>query len=134
MKNSFLLLLTLFLFSACNSTKKTIPNDPLHGQWTIASYSAFMPSIPEYNSGDVVWDFDTKKSTVTITKKDKEKHRFSKAPGTYTYTIKDKMIIVDGSDYFYKVEDGKLTLDDNTDPRMSKDLPVIVFARMGYKD
>lgn len=126
--------LTVCLLGACdtvNQTTTSTPKDDLHGKWTIVSYSAFMPSLPEFSDGDVVWDFDSNKKTVTVSKKDPEKHRVAgMKPGTYPYSIKDEMLMINGSDYAYSFDDGKLKLDSNTDPRLSRDGPVIGFERI----
>jgi len=130
MKYLVTLVTALFLVSACNSTKTNTSTNPLHGKWTIDSYSAFAPNLPTFSPGDVVWNFDCNKSTVTVIKKDANSYEYPLDPGTYPYKIVDKKMMINGADYNYSLTNGKLKLDSNTDPRMSADGPVITFARM----
>ena len=122
-------LLFLLIFStSCSSTKNTA-NDKLNGKWTMTSYSAFLPRIPDIEDGDIIWEFDTKKSTVKVQKKKPEHEFLGLKQGVYTYTKDTQKVNINGSDYFYILSDDQLKLDNNTDPRLSKDLPVILFKR-----
>ncbi len=134
MKYIIISVFAILLIAACNTptgTSQTGTKDELHGKWTMTSYVAFMPAIPELTTGDVVWDFNSNKKSLTVTKKDAEKHRVAGMPaGTYTYSVKDGIVLINGSDFAYTLKDGKLTLNSNTDPRLSSDGPVIQFVGM----
>jgi len=134
MKYIIISALNLLLLAACNTptaTTQTTAKDDLHGKWTMTSYVAFMPPIPALTTGDVVWEFNSSKKSLTVTKKDVEKHRAAGMPvGSYTYSVDDGKVIINGSDYTYGLKNGTLTLNSNTDPRISADGPVIQFVGM----
>jgi hypothetical protein len=108
-------------------------------------------TFPAYNLGDVVWTFDTKKSTVTVVKKNPtEKNEFSLKEGTYVYTKEAEILNINGTDYLIyfnpddegieqfdsqgqPIEKPKrevLRLDSNTDPTLSAEGPVLSFYKM----
>ena len=108
-------------------------------------------TFPAYNLGDVVWTFNTKKSTVTVVKKNpNEKNEFSLKEGTYDYTKQEQIININGTDYLisFNPDDGvidqfdsqgqpiekpkreELRLDSNTDHTLAPDGPVLSFYKM----
>jgi hypothetical protein len=107
-------------------------NDKMNGSWTMVSYSAYMPGIPTLEEGDILWAIDSKKSTISVAMKDKERsNNLGFEPDVYSYEIKLDKIIINKREYAYsRAEDGILKLDKNTDPRLSKDQPVMRFKRM----
>ncbi len=136
MKQLLLLICILSIAATCNDSKMTkgqnMADDKMSGSWTMVSYSAFLPDIPTLEEGDIVWTIDTKKSTVSVTKKDKERiDNLGFEPGVYSYEIKLDKIIINKREYAYSIaEEGILKLDKNTNPRLSKDQPVMRFKRM----
>jgi len=136
MKKLLFLIAILSIAATCNDSKMTkkdnVANNKLAGKWTMTSYSAFIRGIPTLEAGDIVWTVDSKKSTVIVEMKDKEKtENLGLAPGSYSYEIKMDKIIIDKREYAFSIaEDGALKLDKNTDPKISRDQPVMRFKRM----
>lgn len=133
----YVLLFSCLIFIAATCSKTTSQEksllQSLDGKWTMVSYVAFMPDLPILKKGDIIWKFDTKNAKVETKMKDaKRTEDIGFNPGTYSYKMDGDKIIINGRDYFYKInEDGtSMKLDKNTDPELSKDRPVMTFSRM----
>ena len=123
-----MLLSFTFLAGTCNQ-----PNaHTLDGKWTMRSFIAFRPNIPEFKEGDIIWKIDTKTNRISVMLKNPKAHKNIGLPtGSYDFKINDDKLKVAEREYFYRFnEEGVLTLDQNTNPHLSKDLPVMTFKKM----
>ena len=140
-----MLLLVALLFAACATTNSTKITEPvidiqnespiiLSGKWTMTGVSVFTSPdrIPEYKSGDVVWDFgDGTSRSVTITKQNVDERDFSMGAGTHNIAKNQHVISVAGRQYLYTVMGNSLILDSNINPNISNDAAVFALEKMG---
>lgn len=129
MKNYTLLLAIILGTFSCNNRMYDTTDD-LHGEWTMTSFVAFLPALPEFNEGDIIWKFDAQKNQLIIEHKNPEKTDFSLKSGSYAYSRSGAFITIDNHKYECKIDNEVLLLDSNTDPMLSRDGPVMQFKKV----
>ncbi len=122
----------LFLFIAtgillsCNkiNDRNEIPNK-LNGKWQMTAYGAFLPSLPELNENDVIWEFNIATNMLTIINNIESKYPFIQPTGKYLINISDETIEIQGREYDFILENDVLTLSNH--PEL--DGPIMKFVK-----
>ena len=129
MRNYILLLAIILCTFSCNNRMYETTDD-LHGEWTMTSFVAFLPALPEFNEGDIIWKFDAQKNQLIVEHKYPESADFSLKAGTYAYSRNGKYVTINNHKYECQIDKEALQLDSNTDPMLSRDGPVIQFKKV----
>ena len=133
----------LLLTAACH-TPNGAGGEGQPEKWTLISFVAFMPDIPELTAGDIVWTMDPTDNALLVESRLPEDEHWGPAPGQYTYqfeiveveglngeTVRQERIsIEEAGSYLFSKEEDTMILDSNTDPRLSNDGPVMTFRRL----
>ena len=136
---AFSLLTALLLSSSCKTP--TTPDTPDEMEsWTMMSWIAFSPSVPDLEAGDIIYqiNWSTKElEVITILPADE---MVAHLPGEYNFSLSsitnedgtNQLLEVDGTDYYLSFSEDKqqMVWNSNTNPMLSDDLPVMTFARM----
>jgi hypothetical protein len=128
-KMTILMLLGLIIACSSNDDKNEPINEGLEGKWEMTSYTAFMPSLPEISENDIEWTFNAETQELKVINNLESEYPYIMKSGVYDLKIlNDKIIFVIKKDTMnYKIIDNNLSIDTNTDPRISKDGPIMEF-------
>jgi hypothetical protein len=128
-KMTILMLLGLIIACSSNDDKNEPINGGLEGKWEMTSYTAYMPSLPEISENDIEWTFNAETQELKVINNLDSEYPYIMKSGVYDLKIlNDKIIFVAEKDTMnYKIIDNNLSIDTNTDPRISGDGPIMEF-------
>ena len=106
-KSLYLMIIALIVslsFFSCKKDKKVVSLLPGEN-WTMTSYSAFMPSLPSFNIYDIVWNFNHATGILTITNNVQTSYPYTMGSGTYNFVMNstNDTIIVNGVYHSYHI-------------------------------
>ena len=95
----------------------------------MTSYTAYMPSLPEISENGIEWTFNVVTQELKVINNLESEYPYIMKSGVYDLKIlNDKIIFVAEKDTMnYKIIDNNLSIDTNTDPRISRDGPIMEF-------
>tara|TARA_B110000881_G_C18403628_1_gene427279 strand:+ start:247 stop:678 length:432 start_codon:yes stop_codon:yes gene_type:complete len=139
-KMTILMLLGLIIACSSNDDKNEANDDKnesmapgggLEGKWEMTSYTAYMPSLPEISENGIEWTFNAETQELKVINNLESEYPYIMKSGVYDLKIlNDKIIFVAEKDTMnYKIIDNNLSIDTNTDPRISRDGPIMEFKR-----
>tara|TARA_B110000211_G_scaffold96245_1_gene112258 strand:+ start:1342 stop:1773 length:432 start_codon:yes stop_codon:yes gene_type:complete len=137
-KMTILMLLGLIIACSSNDDKNEANDDKnesmapgggLEGKWEMTSYTAYMPSLPEISENGIEWTFNAETQELKVINNLESEYPYIMKSGVYDLKIlNDKIIFVAEKDTMnYKIIDNNLSIDTNTDPRISRDGPIMEF-------
>ena len=128
-KMTILMLLGLIIACSSNDDKNEAINGGLEGKWEMTSYTAYMPSLPEISENGIEWTFNAETQELKVINNLESEYPYIMKSGVYDLKIlNDKIIFVAEKDTMnYKIIDNNLSIDTNTDPRISRDGPIMEF-------
>jgi hypothetical protein len=128
-KMTILMLLGLVIACCSNDDKNEPINGGLEGKWEMTSYTAYMPSLPEISENGIEWTFNAETQELKVINNLESEYPYIMKSGVYDLKIlNDKIIFVAEKDTMnYKIIDNNLLIDTNTDPRISRDGPIMEF-------
>ncbi|AWV99147.1 hypothetical protein [Arcticibacterium luteifluviistationis] len=129
MKTILVLFLSLGFVNSC--TKENIANNTnldLEGKWLLESASCFCYFDEDLDFSEHTIDFDSSSQKLTIT--NPESTFFISQAGTFSYTIKDNLITIEGDNgYFYELKDSKLILTRDDNPLIADDELTLIYYK-----
>jgi hypothetical protein len=128
-KMTILMLLGFIIACSSNDDKNELINGGLEGKWEMTSYTAYIPSLPEISENDIEWTFNAETQELKVINNLESEYPYIIKSGIYGLKIlNDKIIFVAEKDTMnYKIIDNNLSIDTNTDPRISRDGPIMEF-------
>lgn len=132
------LLLVLLLSNACKTP--ATPSTEEVETWTMMSWIAFSPSVPDLEAGDIVYRINWSTNELEVSSTLSAEEMVGHAPGKYSFTLNsitnedgtNQLLLVESTDYYLTFSDDKeqMIWDSNTNPMLSNDLPILTFDRM----
>ncbi len=122
MNKLFLALGFLLLLASCAKDEDTT-KDEISGKWNVTSILCFSPPM-QFEKGKVVWEFNTSTQKLKVTKEAQITYAILDS-GSYDFTVLNAKVKIDGVEYDYSFEDGKLILTDHPEV----DGPTITLER-----
>ena len=130
MKKTILLLLFAgSLFSCSDDDNGTTVNAGLNGSWTMTEFLAFMETLPEIGTNEIIWEIDLEAEELIVTNTIEDEYPYILESGTYEIRVTGERFIIEQGEYDpeydYHFDGDILVLDSNIDGMV--DGPVMHF-------
>ncbi|MDG1822349.1 MAG: lipocalin family protein [Flavobacteriaceae bacterium] len=113
MKNTYLILIMLFVFTGCNEEKVRHQENSIFGKWSLIRYEAGFSPIEDFSENQIIWTFNNNNVLdVLISKSTIVSDRLPlNSSGKYNYTTNENELTLNSiQSYKYEITDNKLVL------------------------
>ena len=124
MKNTYLILIILSVFTGCNEEKVRHQENSIFGKWSLIRYEAGFSPTEDFSNGEVIWLFKQPNKLKV------ETHNTMSSPikliGQYEFSLNKNIINIDNSKYDFLITENTLVI--SNDP--SADGFIATFSKV----
>ena len=112
MKNMYLILSVLFLFTGCNEEETKQQESSIYNQWSLIKYEPGLSPTENFNVNQISWNFQ-QTNILKIQVDNTVSTPPLKTEGEYDFSINGNRVSINNMEYDFSISENTLIISDN---------------------